>query len=99
MDHELLKMLAHLRILAKRAGLNCDLTQMLQDRTYAKEFLDAAMAADSEELVLAALEVQSKMGLITVAPQTAAQTVPAPESSVPTKTGVDVNKYKFGPRG
>jgi hypothetical protein len=103
MDHELLKMLAHLRIVAKRAGLNCDLTRMLQDRAYAREFLDAAMTADNEELVFAALAMQDKMGLIVAAPQTAAAAEPKPEPkpdpTVPVKAGVDANKYKFGPRG
>jgi hypothetical protein len=97
MDQEQLKLLAHLKVTSRKVGLDLDLPRLIADRVYAIERLDVFATSDNEDLVLTALTVKDKLGLMPV------QASPTPESPEP-KAGdkvvkKDPEKYKFGPRG
>lgn len=98
MDNELLKKLAHLKILLKRnGGIAVDITQLIADPAYARDILTKAEEVDSEEIVLLALDLKDKLGLLTPppAPPTAAPKVAdaAEEKAKPAQ------KYVLGARG
>jgi hypothetical protein len=98
-DHEKLKLLAHLKVSSRKAGFELDLSKLVADSAYAIERLDYFAAAEDEDLVLTALMVKDKLGLMpTAAPGEPAPPPPAekPAETAPKK---DPEKYKFGPRG
>jgi hypothetical protein len=96
-DQEKLKLLAHLKVSSRKAGFDLDLSKLVADNAYAIERLDYFAATDNEDLVLAALMVKDKLGLM----PTAARIEPAPPPEKPTDAAPkkDPEKYKFGPRG
>ena len=88
MDQETLKLLAKVKVAARKAvGLDIDVQRLTHDAKYATEVLGKAMQTDNEELVLAAITLQDKFGLLKEAP---------PEA--PSTEAADA-KYKFGARG
>jgi hypothetical protein len=99
MDNDLLKKLAHLKILLKRnGGIAVDITQLVNDRSYARSVLTQAEDCDAEEIVLLALELKDKLGLLR-APSPKPAIVPAKaEEVVKEKPKADA-KYIFGTRG
>jgi hypothetical protein len=72
----------------KTLGLDIDIQRIAGDRDYALQVLGKASACDDESLVLAAITLQDKLGLL--APRPA-----APDPSP--KAGSD-DKYKYGAR-
>jgi len=65
MDHELLKELAHFKVLLRKAKQHStDIERLISDPPYAKQVLSLAEEADSEELVLMALDLKDKLGLL-----------------------------------
>ena len=95
MDHELLKQLAKFKMLLRRsANHSVDIEKLLADRAYAKQVLSIAEEADSEELVVMALELKDKLGLLSQPAAPAAKANDKPEDDEKPK-----DKYVFGPRG
>jgi hypothetical protein len=88
MDQEMLKLLAQFRILLKKEkGIHVDFERLAGDPAYARELVKAGEDCDNEVLVMLALQLHEKLGLM-AAPK------PAP---VPAKA-VSAEKYKFGAR-
>jgi hypothetical protein len=97
MDNELLKKLAHLKILLKRnGGIAVDITQLIADPAYARDLLTKAEEIDSEEIVLLALDLKDKLGLLT--PPPAASTAPA-KAAADEEKPKSAQKYVLGARG
>lgn len=87
MDQETLKLLTKVKVTARRAiGLEIDVQRLTHDPRYANEVLGNAAGSDDEDLVLAALTLQSRFGLLEVS---------APEAPV----NAPAEKYKYGARG
>jgi hypothetical protein len=97
MDNELLKKLAHLKILLKcNGGIAVDITQLGADRAYARDLLTKAEDIDSEEIVLLALDLKDKLGLL--APLPASSTAPEKAADAEEKPKPR-QKYVLGTRG
>jgi hypothetical protein len=87
MDQETLKLLTKVKVTARRTiGLEIDVQRLTHDSKYANEVLGNVAGSDNEDLVLAALTLQSRFGLLEPA---------APEAPVSNPA----EKYKFGARG
>jgi hypothetical protein len=88
MDQDTLKLLAKVKVAARKAlGLEIDVQRLTHDAAYAKEILEKASLSDDESLVLAAITLADRFGLLGEKPKAA----PAePELN---------DKYKFGARG
>lgn len=99
MDHEKLKLLAHLKVSSRKAGFELDLPKLIADKTYAIERLDYFAATENEDLVLTALMVKDKLGLMPPAAQTEVAPAPPVEKPVEPAPKKNPEKYKFGPRG
>ena len=96
MDNELLKKLAHLKILLKRNGIAVDITQLIAVPAYARDLLTQAEELDSEEIVVLALDLKDKLGLLT--PPPAASTAPA-KAAADEEKPKSAQKYVLGARG
>jgi hypothetical protein len=95
MDQALLKELAHFKLLLKKtASHSTDIEKLLSDKAYGKQVLSLAEESDNEELILMALDLKDKLGLLPQ-PGKAVETKPA-ENEVEEKPQ---DKYKFGARG
>ncbi len=93
MDQETLRLLARLKVAARKTlGLDIDIQRLTHDRAYASEVLHKATQTEDEALVLAAITLQDRFGLLNPAPNPKASEAPAPEST-------PKDKYKFGARG
>jgi hypothetical protein len=91
MDQELLKTLAHFKILLKKEkGLAVDLEKMMHDPAYGRQMLAAAEESDNESLVLSAVTIRDKLGQF----KTGAQQKPAEEKKAEAPAG----KYMHGAR-
>jgi hypothetical protein len=101
MDHEKLKLLAQLKVTSRKAGFGLDLARLVADHDYARTELDNYMASDSDELVLLALTVKDRLGLMPqpIPAAAPAATAPAEMPAAPDSTKKDAKKYVFGPRG
>ena len=89
MDQEMLKVLAQFRILLKKEkGLAVDFERLMAEPDYARELARAGEDSDNELLVMLALQLHEKLGLMSV---------PAP-AAAPAAKPVDPEKYKFGAR-
>jgi hypothetical protein len=94
MDQSLLKELAHFKVLLKKATQHStDIERLITDREYGKQVLSMAEEADNEQLVVLALELKDKLGLL---PQPGAPTLRAVESA---PVQGDEKKYVKGLRG
>jgi len=91
MDQETLKLLAKVKVAARKAlGLEIDIQRLTHDSRYAGEILEKASVTDNEELVLAAITLQDRFGLLADKPK--------PAKAEPAENE-DKDKYKFGARG
>jgi hypothetical protein len=91
MDQELLKTLAHFKIMLKREkGMSVDLEKLLSDAAYGRQILIAAEESDNEALVLLALTLRDKLGHLVAAP--------APQTEEEKNAAEPPGKYKHGPR-
>ena len=96
MDQALLKELAHFKLLLKKtASHSTDIEKLLSDKAYGKEVLSLAEESDNEELVLMALDLKDKLGLLPQ-PNRAAELKAAEKADEEVKPQ---DKYKFGARG
>ena len=94
MDQTLLKELAHFKVLLRKATQHsADIERLITDPAYGKQILSLAEEADSEDLVLLALELKDKLGLL---PQPGAA---ATKDVEPVAAPADANKYVKGLRG
>jgi hypothetical protein len=93
MDQDTLKLLAKVKVAARKAlGLEIDVQRLTHDRDYAADILGKASVTDNEELVLAAITLQDRFGLLADKP-TKSKSAEAHDSEH------DKEKYKFGARG
>jgi hypothetical protein len=93
MDQEMLKLLAQFRILLKKEkGINVDFERLVDEPAYARELVKAGEDCDNEVLVMLALQLHEKLGLMSAPASTPA---PAP---APAARAVSPEKYKFGAR-
>lgn len=100
MEQELLKALAHFKILfRKEKGVPVDLERMLSDPAYGRQVLAQAEECENETLVVLALGIKDKLGYLKVAaaPPPPAASAPA-EKKQPVAAGADSKKYMYGPR-
>jgi hypothetical protein len=87
----MLKLLAQFRILLKKEkGINVDFERLVGDPAYARELVKAGEDTDNEVLVMLALQLHEKLGLMG-SPKAA----PAPVAAA---KAVNPEKYKFGAR-
>jgi hypothetical protein len=92
MDQETLKLLAKVKVVARKVlGLEIDVQKLTHDREYAAEVLAKATHSDNEDLVLAAITLQDRFGLLSEVPAKAEESAEG--------RGVSPDKYKFGARG
>jgi len=97
MEHQLLKALAHFKILFKKEnGTPVDLEKMLADASYGRQVLAQAEESANETLVVLALAIKDKLGYLKVAaaPPPPAATLAAEKKPAAT----DTKKYMYGPR-
>ena len=93
MDQDTLKLLAKVKVAARKAlGLEIDVQRLTHDRDYAADILGKASVTDNEDLVLAAITLQDKFGLLADKP-TKSKSAEAQDAEH------DKDKYKFGARG
>lgn len=65
MDQSLLKELAQFKLLLKRATQHsADIERLITDPAYGKEVLSLAEESDNEQLVILALELKDRLGLL-----------------------------------
>ena len=96
MDQAMLKELAHFKLLLKKtASHSTDIEKLLTDKAYAKQVLSLAEESDNEELILMALDLKDKLGLL---PQANSAPESKPEEAEP-EEGKAKDKYVFGARG
>lgn len=94
MDQSLLKELAHFKVLLKKATQHStDIERLISDPAYGKQVLSMAEEADSEELVVLALELKDKLGLL---PQPGKPSVKPAEAA---PVNGEEQKYVKGLRG
>lgn len=72
LDAATMTLLAKVKMLAKKTGLNVDLVKMGNDKAYAETTLNELSNADDPELVLIVVQLMNQLGLIGV-PVTEAQ--------------------------
>lgn len=99
MEQELLKSLAHFKILFKKEkGVPADLEKMLSDPAYGRQLLAQAEESENETLVVLALAIKDKLGFLKVAATPAP--VPAPKAPAAEQKAAtaDAKKYMYGPR-
>lgn len=95
MDQALLKELAHFKLLLKKtASHSTDIEKLLSDKAYGKEVLSLAEESDNEELILMALDLKDKLGLL---PQPGKAAEAKPEDAI--EEDKNKGKYVFGARG
>lgn len=88
MDQDTLKLLAKVKVAARKAiGLDIDVQRLTHDAKYAAETLAKATQCDDENLVLLAITLQDRFGLLRDAPPAASNDEP------------NADKYKYGARG
>ncbi len=97
MDQDLLKALAHFKILLKKVkGVQVDLEKLLRDAAYGRQIMALAEESENETLVFVALSIKDKLGHLKVAPAPAAL-APA-EKPQDKKPAAPSGKYFYGPR-
>jgi hypothetical protein len=88
MDHETLKLLAKVKVVARKTmGLDIDIQRLTHEPQYAAEMLAKAMHSDNEDLVLAAITLQDRFGML------------KPRAPEPREPAELTEKYVFGARG
>mgnify|MGYP001062636038 FL=1 len=71
LDAATLALLAKVKMLAKKNGINIDLVRMSNEKSYAETTLKELSNADDPELVLIVIELMNQLGLIGVPSQEA----------------------------
>ena len=66
LDAAVLALLAKVKMLAKKVGMNVDLVRMGAERAYAEQVLKELSNADDPELVLIAVQLMNQFGMIGV---------------------------------
>lgn len=99
MDQALLRQLAQFKLLLRKASNHSvDIEKLISDRAYAKQVLSLAEESDNEVLILLALELKDKLGMLPKAAP--AETKPATEKAKDDATDAATKgKYVFGARG
>jgi len=69
-------LLAKVKMLAKKIGINIDLVRMSNEKAYAETTLNELSNADDPELVLIVIQLMNQLGLIGVPAQ---ETKPEPQ--------------------
>lgn len=64
LDAATMALLAKVKMLAKKVGVNIDLVRIGNDRSYAEAILQELGDADDPELVLIVIELMNQLGLI-----------------------------------
>ncbi|MBU0687952.1 MAG: hypothetical protein KJ850_07780 [Gammaproteobacteria bacterium] len=64
LDAATMALLAKVKMLAKKIGVNVDLVKMGNEKTYAETTLAELSNADDPELVLIAVQLMNQLGLI-----------------------------------
>ncbi len=94
MDQALLRELAQFKMLFRRNTQSAvDIEKLISDPVYGREILTVAENTDDETLVVMALDLKDKLGLL---PQPRAAEAKPAESAVDAKLG---DKYVRGARG
>jgi hypothetical protein len=94
MEQQLLKALAHFKILFKKEkGVPVDLEKMLGDPAYGRQVLAQAEESANETLVVLALAIKDKLGYLKVA-----AAPPAPVAAEKKPAESKTKKYMYGPR-
>jgi hypothetical protein len=70
-DHATLTLLAKLKMLAKKMGINVDLMKIGEDKEYTADVLSQLSNSDDQELVMIVINLMNQFGLIK-APKTVA---------------------------
>ena len=97
MDQSLLKELAQFKVLMKRtSSVSVDISRLIAEPAYGNEILATAEESDNEQLVLMALELKDKLGLL---PQPKAGAAPAPAKDDAEEAEGQQKKYIRGVRG
>lgn len=76
LDAATLALLAKVKMLAKKIGINIDLVRMSNEKAYAETTLKELSNADDPELVLIVIQLMNQLGLIGVPVQ---ETKPEPQ--------------------
>ena len=66
LDAATMALLAKVKMLAKKIGVNVDLVRMSNDRAYSESTLSELSNADDPELVLLVIQLMNQLGLIGV---------------------------------
>ena len=64
LDPATMALLAKLKVLAKKTGINLDLVKMSGDKGYAELTLKALSDSDDQELVLIVIQLMNQFGMI-----------------------------------
>ncbi|MHB1116863.1 hypothetical protein [Sideroxydans sp.] len=71
LDAATMALLAKVKMLAKKIGINVDLVRMSNEKSYAETTLNELSNADDPELVLIVIQLMNQLGLIGVPTQEA----------------------------
>lgn len=101
MNQQLIKELAHFKVVLKQThAISADLAKLLSDRTYAADILGKAEESNNEDLVVLAIDLKAKLGLLPDAPAMAPPAAAPVEAAAPVKEEeTPAAKYVFGTRG
>ncbi len=95
MDNETLRQLAQFRIMLKRdKGVAVDFEQFVSDTGYARQILALAEDSENEALVVLALTLHDKFGLLKAATQALNPSSTPASATKPEDNG----RYRFGAR-
>jgi hypothetical protein len=65
MDQNEMKLIAHFKVLlSKHSGNKIDLVKFSVDNVYAKQVLEIGAASDNEELIVVAMQLMERRGLL-----------------------------------
>jgi len=69
MDQNEMRLIAHFKVLlSKHKGTKIDLVKFSSDNAYAKQVLEIGTASENEELIVVAMQLMERRGLLPKAP-------------------------------
>ena len=69
MDQNEMRLIAHFKVLlSKHHGTKIDLVKFSSDNAYAKQVLEIGTASENEELIVVAMQLMERRGLLRKAP-------------------------------